>query len=183
MYFVYELVDPRTDIAGYVGITSNPNRRYYEHLEEIEGEGKKHDWIQSLQKQQAQPKMKILEIVDNLKQAQKQERYWIQHYISKGIELKNTILYSKKEKAVSIKVATGDYYTRKQAMRMLNINILTFNVFLQKGLITNAFPDRQDQVDCYLKSGIDELATKLEMSRKRYGPEKFKSFGTSRKRE
>jgi predicted GIY-YIG superfamily endonuclease len=92
MYFVYELVDPRTNVASYVGITNNPNQRYAEHMEGRVGRGKKYNWIKSLQEEETQPKMKILEVVDDAKQAKQQERHWIQHYISNGVQLTNAIL-------------------------------------------------------------------------------------------
>ena len=105
MYFVYELVDPRTDVAGYIGITDNPNRRYSEHIEGREGKGKKYNWIQRLQEEQIQPKMKILEIVDDLEQAKRQERRWIQHYLSKGTQLANTLL-TKPPRSTTVKATT-----------------------------------------------------------------------------
>ncbi len=92
LYFVYELVDPRNNATGYVGITNNPNKRYLEHIEERGGKGRKFEWIKRLQGEQAQPKMKILEIVDDLAQARRLERYWVQYYLKKGSSLVNTHL-------------------------------------------------------------------------------------------
>lgn len=94
MYFVYELVDPRTNATGYIGITNNPNQRYHEHVEGRVGKGKKYEWVKSLQEEKIQPKMKVLEIVDDVKQARLQERYWIKHYIGKGVQLANALFIS-----------------------------------------------------------------------------------------
>lgn len=186
MYFVYELVDPRTDIAGYVGITDNPNRRYYQHLECKDNNRKKREWIQRLREEQTQPKMKILEIVDDWKQAHKQERYWIKYYTSKGVELKNTYLLCNKEEEVSGVTkdrlnsnhlkrdelsSSSEYYTRKQARAFLDINVSSFNLLLSNRVISSFFLDEQSQVDYYLKSDIDELAAKIETLRKRRGSE------------
>jgi predicted GIY-YIG superfamily endonuclease len=66
MYFVYELVDPRNNVTGYIGIMNNPNQRYQAHIEGREEKGKKCEWIRRLQEEGIQPKMKTLEIVDNL---------------------------------------------------------------------------------------------------------------------
>lgn len=175
MYFVYELVDPRTDVTGYVGITNNPNKRYYEHLEGNDKNEKKREWIARLQAEKLQPKMKILEIVDNIKQARNQERYWIQYYVSKGVELKNTKIYEKEYKTAGkdSSFSTDDCYTARQVKEILDIDHLTFVTFIHKGAITNAFPDRQSHVGYYLKSDVDKLAADLEAFRKRYGPEGF----------
>jgi predicted GIY-YIG superfamily endonuclease len=98
MYFVYELVDPRTDVTGYIGITNNPNQRYYDHIDgRDKRKTKKREWIKRLQEELTQPKMKILEIVDDIEQASIQERYWIRHYIDKGVQLANTLLVTRKD--------------------------------------------------------------------------------------
>ncbi len=185
MYFVYELVDPRTDVTGYIGITNNPNQRYNDHVKGREGKGKKYDWIQRLQEEQTQPKMKILEIVDNVKQARKQERCWIQHHISKGFDIKNTITYKKgqepneednaaKEHEINEEnnvILVDDYYTRSQVKEILGIDTISFVTLIGNGLITNVFPDRRSQFGYYLKSDIDNLAANLETFREKHAGE------------
>ncbi len=46
MHFVYELVDPRTKIVNYVGITNNPNARQQEHIGGKDTNRRKQEWIQ-----------------------------------------------------------------------------------------------------------------------------------------
>ena len=44
MYFVYELVDPRNNVTGYISITNNPNQRYYDHIEGRERQRKRNKY-------------------------------------------------------------------------------------------------------------------------------------------
>lgn len=93
LYFVYELVDPRTDIVHYVGMTKDPNRRFAEHIgTRLPTSGRKRiGWVKDLLSIGVQPKMRILEIVDNWQEANVREQYWMQHYQSQGIALANAI--------------------------------------------------------------------------------------------
>lgn len=89
MYFVYELIDPRTDAVGYIGITNNPNLRYQQHLEGRDKNDRKNEWLRQIFAEKVKPKMNILEIVDDKKQARERETYWIQHYVAQQIFLTN----------------------------------------------------------------------------------------------
>jgi hypothetical protein len=103
LYFIYELSDPRTAIPSYIGITSNPNIRYIQHLERKTGSKKKCDWIRDLLAEGIQPKMKILETVDSKQEAQDRERHWIQQYLKQGRELTNALLVNSSERKIKSK--------------------------------------------------------------------------------
>src|SRR6266699_312185 len=60
MHLIYALVDPRTDVVAYVGITNNPNQRLQEHVEMKADNEKKNAWVQQLPTEQVVPKMKSL---------------------------------------------------------------------------------------------------------------------------
>lgn len=93
LYFVYELYDPRTGITGYVGITKDPNQRYFQHIQGQDSEGeKKQTWVDSLLAEGVKPKFRILETVESRVEAGNQERYWIKYYKDQGIQLANTRL-------------------------------------------------------------------------------------------
>jgi predicted GIY-YIG superfamily endonuclease len=89
LYFIYELVDPKTDTVAYVGLTNNPNARFQDHMTNFGTNMKKSDWVRQLRSEHLKPRMRILEIVDTKEAAVERERYWIRHYLSLGISLVN----------------------------------------------------------------------------------------------
>lgn len=90
LQFIYELYDPRTDVVGYVGITTDPNGRYKQHLSMVDGNLAKNTWINDMLAEGVQPGMRIREIIENDdERAYQQERYWIQFYLDQGTNLKN----------------------------------------------------------------------------------------------
>lgn len=91
LHFVYEEIDPRTDIPKYVGITTNPNGRHGQHLGDSGSNSRKVAWIQELSNAGLQPKMRIIEVVYDRVTAQKREKYWIETYESQGILLTNIV--------------------------------------------------------------------------------------------
>lgn len=98
MYFVYALVDPRTDAVGYVGITNNAYERFKEHINRRGDNGKKDIWIQQFKDEKVMPAMKILEVVDSQDLALEREEYWIHHYKEQGATLVNIQLLRRREK-------------------------------------------------------------------------------------
>lgn len=100
-FYVYALLDPRTDIVGYIGITTNPRKRYLNHLSFEDKNQQKDSWIQQLYDDDILPAMKIVEIVDTLEQAQEREIYWIQHYLRMGTALHNVRLITKTNASTS----------------------------------------------------------------------------------
>jgi predicted GIY-YIG superfamily endonuclease len=90
MYYVYELIDPRTNEIRYIGITARPEIRFTQHLNGInEPNGYKVEWIQELKEQGLLPEMRITETVDNKEEARELERYWIEYYLSRDVQLTN----------------------------------------------------------------------------------------------
>ena len=177
MYFVYELVEPRNNATGYIGITNNPNQRYLEHVEGRAGKGKKYEWIKRLQQEGTQPKMKILEIVDDLAQAREQERYWIQQYLSKGTQLVNTVLIhppKKEEKRIfrglgkrrskeqkhTAKTPPYGYITSTEASRRLNVSESMMRRYAQQGKIGYLLPPGRKQ-GFYLEKDVDDIVNDL----------------------
>ena len=178
MYFVYELVDPRNNVTGYIGITNNPNQRYLEHIEGRVKKGKKYEWIKRLQKEGLQPKMRILEVVDDLEQARRQEQYWIQQYLNEGILLVNTLLIgptakderqisrnigkriSEEEKRISKVRPPQGYITAKEASSRLNVSEGMIRHHVQKGEIEYLhLPGMRHGF--YLERDVDNLVNKM----------------------
>lgn len=163
MYFVYELVDPRNSVTGYVGITNNPNKRYLEHIDERAGRGRKYGWISSLQEEGIQPKMKILEIVDDLEQARRQERYWIQRYLAEGIPLVNTRLIDptvptvREEKRIFKMRPPRGYITATEAGMRLDVSTAMVWQYAQKGLIRYLLPSGMRR-GFYHEKDVNKLA-------------------------
>lgn len=90
-YFIYELIDPRTQTIRYVGITMDPKYRYVQHHNTgSQANEAKCDWINELVEQGLAPIMNILEtVMEGEAAARKQERHWIQTYVAQGIDLLN----------------------------------------------------------------------------------------------
>src|SRR5436190_19788987 len=94
LYFVYELVDPRTNQPFYVGITKDPNYRMWQHLTAKDNNKRKKAKIVDIQSEGLSPRMRIIETTENERTVLKKETYWIHKYIEQGIVLTN-ILQSK----------------------------------------------------------------------------------------
>jgi hypothetical protein len=89
MYYVYELVDPRTNIAGYIGITKSPEKRLISHLARFDRNDRKNEWIGEILLAELKIQMNVIETVDTLEIARERERYWIKNYIDRKIALYN----------------------------------------------------------------------------------------------
>jgi len=89
MYFIYALIDTRTDAVGYIGITNNLERRLQQHLVSPHRNEQKEAWFTRLRLARIKPGIKVLEQVENKKQAVEREKYWIAEYLSRGIQLTN----------------------------------------------------------------------------------------------
>jgi predicted GIY-YIG superfamily endonuclease len=131
LHFVYELYDPRTNTPGYVGITNNPNQRYWEHLEGRVRKGKKYEWVKSLLDEGVKPKLRILETLDERSEAMRRERYWVQYYTKQGIVLTNAhLVYSKRERESSDKIIHI-----QDAMALLSIKKSMLTNWIKKGYL------------------------------------------------
>lgn len=164
-YYIYELIDPRTDTPRYVGITTTPNRRLRNHIDDSDTLNmEKRAWIRELMEEGLVPDMKIIEHVRTRKEALEREGYWIRHYLQQGIPITNIArTTSRTSHGKTKKPPAGDYYTMSQAEEVLDVNHDTFTLFKQKGLVT---PSRGSY---YSKGDIDELSRKLEGFRRKYG--------------
>ena len=164
-YFVYELIDPRTDTPRYVGITATPNHRWHSHIDDSDTQNReKRAWIRELMEEGLVPDMQIIERVRTREEALEREGYWIRHYLRQGIPLTNIAgTPSRTLHGKTKKLTTGDYCTRSQAEEILNVEHDTFTLFKQKGLVT---PSRGNS---YSKGDIDALSRKLERFCSKYG--------------
>ena len=141
LYFVYDLIDPRTEKPRYVGITSNPNARLKRHLEDVDTNPAKFAWISELATEGFEPRLHILEIVDSLKLAREREKYWVDHYLSSSEQLLNIqlagdgreiealtyelpIFSSRAERVFS---EQPGYVSAEEAARMLGVDIGVFH--------------------------------------------------------
>ena len=90
MYSVYALTDPRNESICYIGMSRNVWRRYAMHLL-MPGKTTpaKNAWIEELKKIDLAPLLKILETIETMEEAGKQETYWIRHYLSLNAPLVN----------------------------------------------------------------------------------------------
>jgi len=85
---VYELIDPRDDLPFYVGISSNPDTRFGQHLSDTTNQ-EKQKRIQSIHDDGLEPRMVITETWEDRKLAIAREQYWILTYIDWGVPLTN----------------------------------------------------------------------------------------------
>ena len=92
LYFVYALIDPRTNIVGYVGLTDDPKARFRQHLR-ADGSSesqRKNAWVRQILAEHVSPQMYVLEVVyDVREQAESRERYWISYYTNHQVLLVN----------------------------------------------------------------------------------------------
>jgi excisionase family DNA binding protein len=157
MYFVYRLVDPRNNVTGYVGITGNPNQRYLKHIEGRGGKGEKYEWVRRLQEEGVQPKMKILEVVDDKVQAGIRERCWVQYYLRKGISLVNVRLNESAREIKKQMQPPDGYISITEACDRLNVSKAMVRHFVRKGQIEYLLPPGRQQ-GFYRESDVNELA-------------------------
>ncbi len=89
MHFIYSLSCPITNDVKYIGQTTDLKTRYYHHVNKIEN-NKKSKWIQELKHKNLKPKLNVLDIVENKKEALRIESEIIRDSISKGVSLLNS---------------------------------------------------------------------------------------------
>jgi len=144
LHFIYELIDPRTETVAYVGITTNPNSRLQQHVNCMDENNEKIEWIQQLQKEALEPRMKILEIVETREEAIEKEKQWIQHYLSKGVSLSNIKNASQSTESGSARRYTPEqieafisreYITTPEATRRSGLSRIYLAQLLRKGIL------------------------------------------------
>lgn len=144
LYFIYELIDPRTETVAYVGITTDPNSRLQQHVNCVDENNEKIEWIQQLQKEALEPRMKILEIVETREEAIEKEKQWIQYYLSKGVSLTNIKYASQRTENGSAHRYTPrqieafisrEYITTPEATRRSGLTRIYLAQLLRKGIL------------------------------------------------
>lgn len=78
MIYIYRLIDSRNNEVRYIGKTTNPKRRYKQHLYD-KRKSHKSSWIQSLRKLGLKPIFEIIETCDENNWVER-EKYWINQY-------------------------------------------------------------------------------------------------------
>ena len=90
-YYVYTLADPRDLIIRYIGISTNPVRRYKQHISEAgSGSIAKESWLQGLTHLQIIPALTLIDETKTEHEARSRETFWIDYYRRKGAQLLNT---------------------------------------------------------------------------------------------
>jgi predicted GIY-YIG superfamily endonuclease len=171
MYTVYSLIDPRTSLTHYVGITEDVFSRMRQHSR---GEGNnvaKNAWIQELQREQLMFIMHSLEKVDTLEQALEREKFWIRHYLDKGEPLTNiasVISSSSPDPRVPRYTSeqVHNLHFKTQAGYVISVFHATsqeFNAFIKQYIHVEAegntwpFMYRKHAINLALKQGIQPL--------------------------
>jgi oligopeptide/dipeptide ABC transporter ATP-binding protein len=90
-HYIYELIDPETNVTRYIGQSINPKKRYNKHVAESENKNFKYHkqcWINGLLKKNLKP---ILNIIDceTSENIDLLEKMYISLYLSWGIDLTN----------------------------------------------------------------------------------------------
>lgn len=85
---VYALDDPRTDQPFYVGMSSHPEQRYYEHMADT-ADSPKVARIQDIRGAGLAPALRVIETHESREIASNRERHWIQRYLNDGVKLTN----------------------------------------------------------------------------------------------
>jgi predicted GIY-YIG superfamily endonuclease len=89
MHFIYELVDPCTNQTRYIGMSTDLNTRYLNHLASTDGSSDKRAWIRDLKVRGLKPILNLLEQVEDISLAREREKAWIIYYIEQGHPLSN----------------------------------------------------------------------------------------------
>lgn len=89
-WYIYVLIDPRTDAVRYVGVTVAPQHRLTGHIRDASYQStRKANWIKQLLRCELRPEMRILEEVIGHDLSREAERRWIAHYRAEGAILTN----------------------------------------------------------------------------------------------
>lgn len=87
-YWIYTLVDPRTEEVRYVGRTKHIHNRFTKRVDHDEGRPKAL-WVYNLQLKGLKPRVLLLESALTLETAILSEAYWIQYCLVRGARLLN----------------------------------------------------------------------------------------------
>jgi GIY-YIG catalytic domain len=173
-YFVYALIDPRTDVVAYVGISFNATWRFSQHLKCDSTNRAKNAWIQQLQDEGLQPILKILETVETADIARKREKHWINYYATQHMPLRNMkgigqARLSQATPCSAMKPELSENETSSQSQRyvtsdegekLLGVDTGRFFYYVQSGQITRE-PGSRKRNALYRVSDILQVKEKL----------------------
>lgn len=98
-YLIYGLIDPRSRLIRYVGLSSSGLQRPKAHRRRSCPDSYCRRWVRSLQSLGLDYEIVVLEVVDNVSRLDKAERWWIAFGLALGWPLTNCMLggYPSKE--------------------------------------------------------------------------------------
>lgn len=65
-FHIYHLIDPETKEVKYVGMTNNPQRRYWQHIKNLDRRmTEKRAWLEGLFSRSLLPEIEIVDTADN----------------------------------------------------------------------------------------------------------------------
>ncbi len=181
MYFVYELLDQETPF--YVGLTTDPERRIYDHVYAWNKTKKKGVYLQNMFSLGRKPTLRIIEEVEEKALGQQRETYWIETYTEQGIALTNIVHVEAKKQTPKPKKEKRVKQVRKPRMRKMLIQEvppppvkplfyqwLKFNVLdeLWKIFLGKNDPDLllQEEMLTLVNQFVEEIQTKRELREK-----------------
>jgi hypothetical protein len=135
MYYIYALEDPRDNRYFYVGQTSNPERRYKQHIRHVDNCNPQKDaWVDEIVGAGLQPVMVILEQV-SFQEVNDREWWHILSGIRRGWPLTNIVLgpaFWKRKPLVGVEFL---YFKRHllqlfRGMFSHTVKLETFSMFL-----------------------------------------------------
>jgi len=90
-YYIYELIDPETKLARYIGYTNDLTKRFKKHLNECKHVStKKNDWLKSLLDKNLIPIIREIDSTTILEDVKKLEIMYIAKYKENGCDLTNS---------------------------------------------------------------------------------------------
>lgn len=98
--YIYGLYCPLDGTLKYIGMTNNPPARYSQHLTD-KADTPKVAWLNTLREHGLKPIMGIIEECTEAN-VRSRELFWIEYYLSKGIELTNSALGFEPKSAKSV---------------------------------------------------------------------------------
>lgn len=90
-FYIYVLIDPRTDQIRYVGQCVNPKERYADHRENQKGTCRRANWLNLLRSLNLKPLMEVIEECDESNWSER-EIYWIAEHKKRDYDLVNTTI-------------------------------------------------------------------------------------------
>lgn len=98
-HFIYLLFDPRNGMPFYVGMTKQPDKRLYQHINnsrlEEDTTNRNYLYIQSILSDGLEPVMEVVEKTPTREDAKGRERFWMGFMGYHGIKIVNPLWYSK----------------------------------------------------------------------------------------